>query len=99
MNAQLDHPMAYKIDSTRRAIYRCVRDYGPLRTIRGIIPRIVDFGASVRFDDVEDRPIHPIQPDHYRAPEVILGGGMGDERQYMEPGYSGATPSLEIHLV
>lgn len=77
MNAQLEQPMAYKIDSTGRAVYRCVRDFGPLRTTRGIIPKIVDFGASVRFDGVEDRFIHPIQPDHYRAPEVILGCGWG----------------------
>lgn len=77
MNAQLDQPMAYKIDSTGRAVYRCVRDFGPLRTLRNIIPKIVDFGASIRFDDADERGIHPIQPDHYRAPEVILGCGWG----------------------
>lgn len=77
MNAQLDQPMAYKIDSTGRAVYRCVRDFGPLRTLRNIIPKIVDFGAAIRFDDADERGIHPIQQDHYRAPEVILGCGWG----------------------
>lgn len=77
MNSQLDQPMAYKIDSTGRAVYRCVRDFGPLRKVKNIIPKIVDFGVSTRLDDQDDCGIHPIQPDHYRAPEVILGCGWG----------------------
>ncbi|EGC43220.1 protein kinase [Histoplasma capsulatum var. duboisii H88] len=34
---------------------------------------VVDFGQSARLDDQDDWGIYPIRPDHYRAPEVVLG--------------------------
>ncbi|TPX24725.1 hypothetical protein DIZ76_010161 [Coccidioides immitis] len=74
MNSQFDQPMHYKIDSTGRPVYRCHNDFGPLRKINNIIPKIVDFGLATRLD-CDDCGIYPIQPDHYRAPEVILGCG------------------------
>ncbi|EFR00913.1 CMGC protein kinase [Nannizzia gypsea CBS 118893] len=76
MGSLYDTPMQYKIDSTGRPVYRCHNDFGPLRKLRNI-PKIVDFGHSVKFDSEDDLMIQPIQPDHYRAPEVILGCGWG----------------------
>lgn len=75
MNSQLDQPMQCKIDSAGRPIYRSQNDFGPLRKLKGIIPKIVDFGLSTRLECDDDWGIYPIQPDHYRAPEVILGCG------------------------
>jgi serine/threonine protein kinase len=74
MNSQFDQLMHYKIDSTGR-VYRCHNDFGPLRKIKSILPKIVDFGLATRLPDADDCGIYPIQPDHYRAPEVILGCG------------------------
>lgn len=75
LNSQLDQPIQYKIDSTGRYIYRSHSDFGSVRNIRRILPKIVDFGGSIKFDREEEWGIYPIQPDHYRAPEVILGCG------------------------
>lgn len=36
---------------------------------------IVDFGTSTILDRESDLGIYPIQPNVYRAPEVILGCG------------------------
>ncbi|RHZ60663.1 hypothetical protein CDV55_105267 [Aspergillus turcosus] len=73
MNSQFDQPMQYKTDSTGRPVYRCHNNFGPLRNLKNI-PKIVDFGLATRLD-CDDWGIYPIQPDHYRAPEVILGCG------------------------
>lgn len=75
MNTQLDQPMEHKIDSSGRPIYRRRNDFGPLTSLRNIIPQIADFGLSMRLECEDDWGIYPIQPDHYRAPEVILGFG------------------------
>ena len=48
-----------------------------------MFPQIVDFGLATRLDKPsthngmvgEQLGIYPIQPDYYRAPEVILGCG------------------------
>ncbi|KAE8402357.1 kinase-like domain-containing protein [Aspergillus pseudonomiae] len=74
MNDQFDQPMEYKIDSIGRPVYRRHNDFGPLRQLRNIIPQIVDFGHCIRLDD-DSCGLYPIQPEHYRAPEVILGCG------------------------
>lgn len=47
MNSQLDQPVAYKIDSTGRAVYRCIRDFSPLRSVKNIIPKMVDSGVYI----------------------------------------------------
>ncbi|EER39738.1 protein kinase [Histoplasma capsulatum H143] len=60
MNSQLEQPVEYKIDSTVRAVYHSHSDSRPLR-------------KSARLDDQDDWGIYPIRPDHYRAPEVVLG--------------------------
>ncbi|THC89084.1 hypothetical protein EYZ11_011473 [Aspergillus tanneri] len=73
MNSQFDQPMQYKTDTTGRPVYRCHNDFGPLRNVKNI-PKIVDFGLATRLG-CDDWGIYPIQPDHYRAPEVILGCG------------------------
>ncbi|KKZ62330.1 hypothetical protein EMCG_00404 [[Emmonsia] crescens] len=71
--------------TTGRDVYRCHNDVGPLdwRELRKVLPKIVDFGLAtwLKSDNREGKVgkgevgIHPIQPDHYRAPEVILGCG------------------------
>ena len=74
MDAQLERPMAFKDDSTGRPIYQSRSDFGPLKGLRSI-PQIVDFGSAIRLPENDDWGVWPIQPDHYRAPEVILGNG------------------------
>ncbi|GFF73137.1 SRSF protein kinase 3 [Aspergillus lentulus] len=79
-------PMQYKVDGeSGRTIYRCHNDFGALdgREIENLIPKIADFGLAMRLDKPSTRDgmvgeqlgIYPIQPDYYRAPEVILGCG------------------------
>ncbi|KAJ5683318.1 hypothetical protein N7462_006483 [Penicillium macrosclerotiorum] len=75
MNSQFEQPMEYKVDADGRHVYRCHNDFGPLKTLRNIIPKIVDFGGSIRLDGDDQLGILPVQPNHYRAPEVILGCG------------------------
>ncbi|GAQ10370.1 SRSF protein kinase 3 [Aspergillus lentulus] len=79
-------PMQYKVDGeSGRTIYRCHNDFGALdgRAIKNMIPKIADFGLAISLDKLSTRDgmvgeqigIYPIQPDYYRAPEVILGCG------------------------
>ncbi|BCS30544.1 putative protein kinase [Aspergillus puulaauensis] len=74
MNSQLDQPTPYRIDATGRPIYLSCNDFGPLKGLRSI-PQLVDFGLATRLEEEDDWGVWPIQPDHYRAPEVILGNG------------------------
>ncbi|KAJ5145709.1 serine/threonine-protein kinase [Penicillium bovifimosum] len=78
--------MQCKIDGKGgRTIYRCHNDFGALdgRDIKNLVPKIADFGLATRLDKPDSRDgvvgkqlgIYPIQPDFYRAPEVILGCG------------------------
>lgn len=78
-------PMQDKTDpATGRRAYRCYNDFEALkwREVRGMLPKIVDFGLATRLESgdltgKEEIGIHPIQPDHYHAPEVVLGCGWG----------------------
>ncbi|RAK77699.1 kinase domain protein [Aspergillus fijiensis CBS 313.89] len=72
--SQLARPMASKIDSTGRPVYQSRNVFGPLKSLKSI-PQLVDFGLATRLAEDDDWGIWPIQPDHYRAPEVILGIG------------------------
>ncbi|RAL01113.1 protein kinase [Aspergillus ibericus CBS 121593] len=74
MDTQMSEHMQYKVDLFGRHVYRCHNDFGPLRKVRNI-PKIVDFGLAAKLCLDSDYGIYPIQPDHYRAPEVILGCG------------------------
>lgn len=74
MNTQLEKPMTFKIDSMRRLVYQSQNDFGPLESLRSI-PQLVDFGLATRLEEDDDWGVWPIQPVHYRAPEVILGNG------------------------
>ncbi|KAL4757531.1 putative serine/threonine-protein kinase [Aspergillus foveolatus] len=79
-------PMQYKVhNESGRTIYRCHNDFSALdsRGIKKMIPKLADFGLTTRLGKPSTRSgmlgeqlgIYPIQPDHYRAPEVILGCG------------------------
>ncbi|KAK2792642.1 hypothetical protein FQN51_001614 [Onygenales sp. PD_10] len=79
-------PMECKVvGNSARTIYRCHNDFGPLdwRKIKNMVPKIADFGLATRLDNLstqggmvgEQLGIYPIQPDYYRAPEVVLGCG------------------------
>lgn len=74
LDAQLGNPMAFKIDATGRPVYQCSSDFGPLKNFISI-PQLVDFGLAITLPEDDDWGVWPIQPDHYRAPEVILGNG------------------------
>lgn len=74
MDSQLEKQMAFKIDSTGRPVYQSRSDFGPLKSLRSI-PQLVDFGWATRLEEDDDWGVWPIQPDHYRAPEVIIGNG------------------------
>lgn len=53
------------------------------REIKNMVPKIADFELGTRLDKPCTRDgmagkqlgVYPIQPDHYRAPEVILRCG------------------------
>ncbi|KAF7165338.1 hypothetical protein CNMCM5623_009543 [Aspergillus felis] len=57
-----------------RIVHTVPYDFGPLKSLRSI-PQLVDFGLATRLEEDNDWGVWPIQPDHYRAPEVILGNG------------------------
>lgn len=72
-NAQSLNPMPRKVQDGH-TVYLSHNEFGDLRSYY-ILPKITDFGLAHRQ---EARPVlnrHPIQPDEYRAPEVILGAG------------------------
>ncbi|KAJ3538815.1 hypothetical protein NM208_g5740 [Fusarium decemcellulare] len=74
LQGQATHPMARK-DVGDRILYRCHNDFGPVLAGLGkIIPQITDFGLAQRGDKAGPL-IHPIQPNEFRAPEVLLGIG------------------------
>ncbi|KAJ5852777.1 uncharacterized protein N7529_012162 [Penicillium soppii] len=74
LDSHLENPMAFKIDSAGRPVYQSRNDFGPLKSLRSI-PQLVDLGLATRLEADDDWGVWPIQPDHYRAPEVILGNG------------------------
>ena len=74
IGSQLEKPMASKVDSTGRPVYQSRNNFGPLKSLRSI-PQLVDLGLATRLEEDDDWGVWPIQPDHYRAPEVILGNG------------------------
>ncbi|PNY23331.1 Protein kinase-like domain protein, partial [Tolypocladium capitatum] len=74
VQAQATHPMARK-HVGHRTVYRCHNDFGPVtHGLGNMIPQITDFGLAQRGDKAEPL-IHPIQPNEFRAPEVLLGIG------------------------
>jgi serine/threonine protein kinase len=79
-------PMQCKVDGeSGRTIYRCHNDFGALhgREIKNMVPKLADFGLATKLNKPSTRNgivgeqlgVYPIQPDYYRAPEVILGSG------------------------
>ncbi|KAM5429530.1 hypothetical protein McanMca71_003141 [Microsporum canis] len=72
--AQSSQHMEHKTDSAGRTVYRCHNNFGPLKKLMNL-PKIVDFGLARQLVGPNYIETHPIQPDHYRAPEVILGCG------------------------
>ena len=72
-NAQSSNPMPLK-ENNGRTVYLSHNDFGPLRSYY-ILPKITDFGLAHHQKDLPVLNRHPIQPDCYRAPEVILGAG------------------------
>jgi serine/threonine-protein kinase SRPK3 len=76
VQAQSENPMLQR-NRDGYSIYQSHNQFGPLRVQLGpIIPTIADFGHAYWIDDSQPQ-INPIQPDFYRAPEVILGIGWG----------------------
>jgi serine/threonine-protein kinase SRPK3 len=55
-----------------RTIYLSRNDFGLPRSSPGR-PKIIDFDAAVQVTGSQKTFTHPIQPNCYRAPEVILG--------------------------
>jgi serine/threonine protein kinase len=80
---QAAQSMQCKTDpNTGRVVYRCHNNFGPLDSsgLGNMYPQITDFGAATLLgNDGHDGTVQlgtrPIQPDYYRAPEVVLGCG------------------------
>lgn len=70
---QASNPMPCKMNDGR-TVFLSHNDFGAVRSYR-ILPRITDFGLAHRQTDPSLLNRHPIEPDRYRAPEVILGAG------------------------
>lgn len=71
--AQSSNPMARKTKDGHY-VYLSHNDFGELRSYY-VLPKITDFGLAHKQEDDSVLNRHPIQPDEYRAPEVILGAG------------------------
>ncbi|CZT42280.1 uncharacterized protein RSE6_02141 [Rhynchosporium secalis] len=72
--AQIENPMLQK-ERDGYSIYQSHNQFGQLRIRLGpIVPKVADFGHAQWITESEPQ-INPIQPDYYRAPEVILGIG------------------------
>lgn len=74
VNEYLEVPIEQKKDLTGRTVYLSHNNFGPLKSLKGVLPKLVDYGLSHRLEPGK-LGHHPIQPDYYRAPEVILGKG------------------------
>src|SRR4051794_41022839 len=72
VRAQAENPMHRKIRDGR-SVYRSHNNFGAIKSYN-ILPKIAGFSLAQRGDSDQTR-ILPIQPDHCRAPEVILGTG------------------------
>lgn len=74
VQAQKSHPMAQKVVDGR-TIYRCHNNSGDITdqsSLKKMYLKITDFGLAQPAD--RSSPfLHPIQPDHCHAPEVLLG--------------------------
>lgn len=71
--AQSSNPMPRK-GKTGHTVYLSHNDFGsPISYY--ILPKITDFGLAHHQKDATVLNRHPIQPNDYRAPEVILGAG------------------------
>ncbi|EEP78461.1 predicted protein [Uncinocarpus reesii 1704] len=73
VKAQRSLPMGQKVDGTGRTVYLSHNNFGDLHEAK-CLPKITDFGSACRIQPHEHM-LHPIQPDVYRAPEVLLGCG------------------------
>ncbi|KAH7316688.1 putative serine/threonine-protein kinase [Stachybotrys elegans] len=76
IQAQSQHPMAQK-KIGNYTLYRCHNNFGDIdgkEALKKMYPKITDFGLAQRVDKPGPH-IHPIQPDTYHAPEVLLGTG------------------------
>lgn len=76
VQGQMRYPMARKQvgDCT---VYRCHNNFGDIdgnEALKNMFPKITDFGLAQRVDTPGPH-IHPIQPNDYHAPEVLLGTG------------------------
>lgn len=71
--AQSSNPMPRKVNGGH-TVFLSHNDFGPLRSYY-ILPKITDFGLAHHQNDSPVLNRHPVQPDGYRAPEVILGAG------------------------
>lgn len=76
VEGQLQNPMSRKVLADRVA-YLCHNDFGEFDgkpALRKMSPKIADFSLAERGDQPGPL-IHPIQPDHCHAPEVLFGTG------------------------
>ncbi|KAI0403311.1 putative serine/threonine-protein kinase [Xylaria palmicola] len=76
IRGQSTHPMARK-QVGARTVYRCHNDFGAIHGSNGLVnmyPKITDLGLAQRGDGPGPL-LHPIQPNDYHAPEVLLGVG------------------------
>ncbi|KAL3445083.1 kinase-like protein [Aspergillus insuetus] len=96
MDTQLEKPMAFKVGPAGRPVYQSRNDFGQLRRLRSI-PQLVDFGLATRLEEADDWGVWPIQPDHYRAPEVIMGHGWQMPADIWNIGSSGKELFQHIH--
>ena len=76
VQAQAENPM-HEERRDSHSIYLSHNQFGPLQTRLGPnVPTISDFGHAQWINKSKPQ-INPIQPDKFRAPEVLLGLGWG----------------------
>ncbi|PNY20667.1 Serine/threonine-protein kinase SRPK [Tolypocladium capitatum] len=74
-DSQSAYPMARK-ECHGHTLYAAHTSYGDIdaRLVANMVPKIADFGLARRGDGAHPL-LHPIQPNLFRAPEVLLGTG------------------------
>jgi serine/threonine-protein kinase SRPK3 len=76
------HPMPRK-KIEEGYVYLSHNDFQQLDSVQSLLtiyPKITDFGLAEHLSEHSPRPrFHPIQPDAYQAPEVLLGTGWSYE--------------------
>lgn len=88
-------PVSLSTVSYAQYTYLSQNNFGPIRSST-LMPKFADFGSAQPGDRLQTLPI---QPDYYRAPEVLLGIGWSYTADIWNLGVMVKLYSLPLRLV